>query len=187
MTFLTDFADQAVVIPVVLAVSVMLLIQGWRRGALAWLLAIGLTLFVTLLLKMTFLTCWQSFGTRHLQTPSGHVAAATVLAGGIATLCRCGRDAVLAIALFAAGLIGLSRYVLGYHSLAEVLLGALIGLGGTMMLYYLAGRSPRLHRRPMMAVIIMIAIIFHGWHVPAEAHIRSTALRMAHRLAICGH
>ena len=37
MRFLTDFADLAVVLPVVLAIAIVLVLQGWRRGALVWL------------------------------------------------------------------------------------------------------------------------------------------------------
>jgi hypothetical protein len=33
VTFLTDFADQAVILPIAFAVGVALLAQGWRRGA----------------------------------------------------------------------------------------------------------------------------------------------------------
>ena len=43
MKFLTDFADQAVVLPMVAAVSVVLAAQGWWRGALAWLCVVGMT------------------------------------------------------------------------------------------------------------------------------------------------
>ena len=41
MTFLTDFADQAVVLPLVLVLALVLAAQGWRRGAAAWLVAVG--------------------------------------------------------------------------------------------------------------------------------------------------
>ena len=45
MTFLTDFADQAVVLPLVLVLVLVLALvlaaQGWRRGAAAWLVAVG--------------------------------------------------------------------------------------------------------------------------------------------------
>ena len=40
MTFLTDFADQAVLLPVAAGVAIMLLLLGWRRGALAWTVAV---------------------------------------------------------------------------------------------------------------------------------------------------
>jgi hypothetical protein len=36
MRFITDFADQAVMLPVVAAIDIALLAQGWRRGAAVW-------------------------------------------------------------------------------------------------------------------------------------------------------
>jgi hypothetical protein len=32
---------------------------------------------------------------------------------------------------------------------------------------------------------VAVVVIFHGMHLPAEAHIRSTAWRFAHVLAVC--
>ena len=43
MTFLTDFADQAVILPLALAIGIALLMQGWRRGAAAWAAAVFAT------------------------------------------------------------------------------------------------------------------------------------------------
>ena len=53
MTFLTDFADQAVVLPIVVAVGVALLAQGWRRGAVAWALVVVVTFATMVVLKDT--------------------------------------------------------------------------------------------------------------------------------------
>jgi hypothetical protein len=36
MKFVTDFADQAVVLPLALTICLALAVAGWRRGALAW-------------------------------------------------------------------------------------------------------------------------------------------------------
>src|SRR5690349_19218340 len=50
--FLTDFADQAVIMPLVLAVAVALALQGWRRGAFVWLAVVAVTFIVMLMLKL---------------------------------------------------------------------------------------------------------------------------------------
>ena len=76
--FLTDFADQAVILPLVLAIGIALLIQGWHRGAAVWWLAVFVTFTMTLALKLVFLACSANLGTPGIHTPSGHVAAATV-------------------------------------------------------------------------------------------------------------
>ncbi len=41
MNFLTDFADQAVVLPFALVVAVALGVAGWWRGAFAWIAGVG--------------------------------------------------------------------------------------------------------------------------------------------------
>ncbi|MDE2007851.1 MAG: PA-phosphatase, partial [Rhodospirillales bacterium] len=82
MTFLTDFADQAVVLPLWLAIGAVLALSGWRRGAAAWLIAVGATLAAVGIGKLAGISC----GPPWLRSPSGHTAAAGVVAGGLAVL-----------------------------------------------------------------------------------------------------
>jgi membrane-associated phospholipid phosphatase len=186
VTFLTDFADQAVVLPIVVAVGVALLAQGWRRGAVAWALVVVVTFATMVVLKLVFLACSASFGTSHIHTPSGHVASAAVVAGGLAAVLLRRRSAVLAMAALAAIVIGLSRLALGAHSPAEVIIGAAVGLAGALALPLLAGPTPRgLDGRRIAVIAVAVVVIFHGTHLPAEAHIRSTAWRFANVFAVC--
>jgi membrane-associated phospholipid phosphatase len=85
-----------------------------------------------------------------------------------------------------AAVIGLSRLVLGAHSLPEVMLGAMVGLAGVWALQLLAGAPPPdLNIRRVVVIGVAIVLVFHGLHFPAEAHIRATAFRFAHILAVC--
>jgi membrane-associated phospholipid phosphatase len=183
--YLTDFADQAVILPVVLAVAIALAAQGWRRGALTWLLVVGATFFATLMFKLMFLSCSPIFGPMDVHSPSGHVAAATVVSGGLAAMLTRRRHSILPAALLAAIVIGMSRLVLGMHSLPEVVIGALVGLAGAAALMRFAGQPPRLKIAPLVAVVVVVAMIFHGFHLPAEAAIRHTALRAAQYIPAC--
>jgi membrane-associated phospholipid phosphatase len=183
--YLTDFADQAVIIPIVLAVAIALAAQGWRRGALVWLLVVAGTFFATLTFKLMFLACSPLFGPIDVHSPSGHVAAATVVSGGLAAMLTRRRASILPVAVFAAIVIGLSRLVLGMHSLPEVVVGALIGLAGAVALLHLAGPPPRLQIAPLFAVVVVVAALFHGMHLPAEAAIRHTAFRAAQYIPAC--
>jgi membrane-associated phospholipid phosphatase len=186
VTFLTDFADQAVILPIVLAVGVALFAAGWHRGAGAWALVIVGTFGAMLALKLVFLACPASLGIGHIRTPSGHVASAAVVAGGLAAVLLRRRSAVLALAALAAIVIGVSRLALGAHSPAEVIIGAVVGLAGAMALPLLAGPTPHgLDGRRIAVIAVAVVVIFHGMHLPAEAHIRSTAWRFAHVLAVC--
>jgi len=185
MRFLTDFADQAVVLPVVLAVAIMLLLQGWRRGALVWLAVVGTTFATMLALKVVFLACPPVFHSADIRSPSGHVAAAAVVAGGLTALLTGRRNSILPVAIFAALVIGLSRLVLGLHSLPEIALGALVGLAGATALLAFAGPPPALRPGRLFAVVVLVALLFHGLHLPAEAAIRHTAYRAAQFLSVC--
>lgn len=185
MRYLTDFADQAVILPLVLAVAITLAVQGWRRGALTWLVVVAATFLATLSFKLMFLGCWPVFGPMDIQSPSGHVAAATVVAGGLAIMLSNRRNSILPAALLAAIVIGISRLVLGMHSLPEVIIGALIGLAGAAAMLRFAGTPPRLRIAPLLAVIVVVAAIFHGLHLPAEAAIRHTAFRAAQFIPVC--
>ena len=185
MKYLTDFADQALIIPLVLATAVALMIQGWRRGALVWLLVVAATFLTMLALKLIFLSCSPLFGPMDVHSPSGHVAAATVVAGGLAAMLSRRSASILPAALLAAIVIGISRLALGMHSLPEVVLGALVGLAGAAALLRFAGPPPRLKVAPLVGVIVVVAALFHGFHLPAEAAIRHTALRMAQFIPAC--
>lgn len=185
MRYLTDFADQAVILPVVLAVAIALAVQGWRRGALVWLIVVGATFCATLTFKLVFLACSPLFGPMDVHSPSGHVAAATVVGGGLAAMIFRQRASILPVALLAAVVIGVSRLVLGMHSFPEVVVGALIGLAGAVAMLRFAGPPPQLRIAPLIAVIVVVATLFHGLHLPAEAAIRHTAFRAAQYIPAC--
>src|ERR1700722_1388857 len=146
--------------------------QGWRRGAVAWVVVVAATFAATLAFKLMFLGCSPLFGPMDVHSPSGHVAAATVVSGGLAAMLTRRRASILPAALVAACVIGLSRLVLGMHSLPEVIVGALIGLAGAAALLRFAGRPPEgLRAAPVVAVVVVVAVVFHGLHLPAEAAI----------------
>src|ERR1700735_5226432 len=108
MTFLTDFADQGVVLPVVLAVGLVLALYGQWRAALMWLAVIGGTFAAVLVLKFGFIGCGTVFDRYALHSPSGHTTAAAVVAGGLAGLFTPRRWIVLTVATLAAAVIGMS-------------------------------------------------------------------------------
>jgi membrane-associated phospholipid phosphatase len=185
MSFLTDFADQAVMLPLVLAVGIALLVQGWRRGAAAWAVVVFATFAVTLGLKLLFIPCSDSLDTPEIHTPSGHVAAATVVIGGLAALLL-GRGVAVLVAVLAAGVIGVSRLALGAHTEPEVVVGALVGLAGVVALMRLAGPPPAgFNAARVVLIAVGVAVLFHGLHMPAEAHIRGAAWRLARLLDVC--
>jgi membrane-associated phospholipid phosphatase len=186
MTCLTDFADQAVVLPVALAVAIMLVAMGWRRGAFAWLGVLGGTFGAILVLKLGFLACEPVFVPWDLRTPSGHTGAAAFVAGGLATLLGARALIALAVAAAAAALIGSSRVELGAHSIPEVLIGAAAGITGAGLLARLVNRPPPITRPvTLLAVAVVVAVLVHGTRLPAEQVIRRVATGMLDFIPAC--
>ncbi|MGH7154826.1 MAG: phosphatase PAP2 family protein [Acetobacteraceae bacterium] len=184
MNFLTDLSDEAVILPVAATVGLILWAQGWRRGALGWSLAVGGTLTTMLVMKLVGIAC----GPDMLRTPSGHTAAAAVVCGGLVVILgRGGRcRTVLLAAVPAAVIIGLLRWLGRVHTVPEVVLGGMIGIGGALILARLAGAPPAgLRARWVVGAVIATLVLFHGWRLPAEAHIRMLALLGARELRIC--
>lgn len=175
MLYLTDFADQAVVLPLIAIVALLLAVLGWRRGALAWLGAVGVSFAGVLALKLICLACGPELGLSGLRSPSGHTAAAAVIAGGVAVVAGLGRWYVAAIAGLAAVLIGTTRLELGLHTPVEVVLGGALGLLGALGFAWLAGEAPVLRLRWLFAAIVAVALLLHGQHLDAEQHIRAVA------------
>jgi membrane-associated phospholipid phosphatase len=182
VTFLTDFADQAVLLPLALIVALCLAIGGWWRGAAAWLLGVGATLAVMLLLKIAFIACGPDY---ILRSPSGHTAAAAVVVGGLTAVLADSRRHAVSAAALAALLIGASRLTLGVHTPLEIVVGAATGIGGAALIAGLAGPAPKLRRNRIAVAALLVVVLLHGMHMPAEAHIRGFAYRVAQYFPAC--
>ena len=185
MTFLTDFADQAVILPVLVTVALVLAAQGRRRSGLLWIFVVGATFGTVLAAKIGFLACAPVFGPWDMRGPSGHTAAAAVVAGGLIALLTRRQDLPMAAAALAGVVIGLSRVVLGFHSVPEVILGFCLGLAGAAALTRFAGPMPR--RRPVFLLVAVsaVAIVAHGARLPAEAAIWQASLGVLDFVPAC--
>lgn len=179
--FITDFADQAVILPAAALIAVLLAFGGWRRGALAWTTAIVGTFALMLALKLGFGACGHLIGNGDIESPSGHTAAAGVFYGGIfAYLAErlFGRTALSLVAVLAVvALVGVSRVVLGAHTIAEAVVGALVGSLAALMMVRGAGPPPDRDKRLATLLLPACLLVFtvHGARLPAEAAIRHFA------------
>ena len=96
------------------------------------------------------------------------------------------RTVALLFAAVAAVAIGASRLALGAHSFAEVALGGAAGLLGAFGMLLLAGRRPSgLDARRIVVIAVLVAVLFHGLHLRAEAQIRFAAWKISRVLAVC--
>lgn len=179
MNFLTDFADQAVVLPFALVVAVALGVAGWWRGMFAWILAVGGVLGTILTLKLVCIACAIHFNPIGVVSPSGHTAGACIAYGGLLVLLMHGRLPRLVVALLPVGigvLIGISRLALHAHTLGDVMVAMVVGMAGVAVLALLAGPRPALRPWPVGMAVLVVLAVFHGLRMPAEAAIHHAAL-----------
>jgi membrane-associated phospholipid phosphatase len=181
MLFLTDFADEAVVLPLLAAVLCGLLAGGWWRGALGWAAVSIATLTAVASAKLTVFIAGPTVLLPALTSPSGHTAAAPLAYTGLLLVALPpGRVRLLAApaALLAAAGIGATRLAIGVHSLPDVIAGAALGLLGTAGLGAALGPRPA-EFRPWATLLLALAAIagFHGLRLPAEPWLHALAGR----------
>jgi membrane-associated phospholipid phosphatase len=180
LNYLTDLADQAVMLPVAALIALGLAVSRWWRGLGAWVFAVVGMLGTMAVLKYVFYTCvplWQDTGIR---SPSGHTAASATIYGGVLVLLLRDRlrPALLAlIPVTIAVLFAITRLVLHAHDVAEVVAGGAVGLVSVTVLVLLAGPRPAALPVWPVAVLATGSILwFHGVRLPAEAAIHNFAL-----------
>lgn len=190
-TFVTNFADQAILLPATIAVGICFGLAGWRRGALAWSGVIACTWIVIFLLKLACLACGPLV-VEGLRSPSGHTAAAATAIGGFLGLIvrRNGGDWRWTIPISAglAVVIGLSRLILHVHTGVDVVVAGVVGVVGASALVILTGRPPAgLRLSPAISTLAIVILLLHGSQMPAEAAIRHfSSLRIWSELRLGG-
>ena len=178
-TFVTDFADQAVLIPAAIAVAAGFAAAGWHRGALAWSGVLACTWVSIFLLKLAGLL-FGSLWFEGLHNPSGHTASAAAAAGGFLGLVvrRRGGDWRWTVPISAgfATVIGLSRLVLHLHTGLDVLAAGVVGVISAVALVTLAGPPPqRMRLSPTIAALAVVVLLLHGSQASAEIAIQHIA------------
>ncbi len=183
--FWTDFADGAVMFPLGVAIAVALVILRQRRAALAWSIAIGCVWATMLVFKLAGymiegLLPASPLSMIDLVTPSGHVASATVVYGGLIGLLLWRPDTLVVRTLLATTVIavgmGVTRVMMGAHSIAEVLTGAAVGIVGV---YWMTAAGVQVERRARLPLVIVAAFVMinrYGNHLGWEQTIHQLAV-----------
>jgi membrane-associated phospholipid phosphatase len=181
-SLITNFADQAVVLPLSAVILLVFAFMQWWRGAIAWSAVVGSAFALILLFKLRFFACDQVLPGALVRNPSGHTAAAAVVYGGLAitivrskwTMDRSLIPIAAAISALIAVVIGASRIRLDKHSMLEVLIGASIGIAGAVSFALLAGPpkgNPRFRRR--LLLVVLVIAVFYGVQMPVEHRLES--------------
>lgn len=184
LTFVTDFADQAVVLPVIAAVALAFALERRWRLLRSWLLAITGVLGALAVLKVFGYACgwlWPPLvsGDLSIRSPSGHTGSAAAVSGALGGLIASRTRAIspepVLISAIAAGvLIGATRLLLHVHTPGEVGLALSIGVCGAFAFAWMAG--PEAAARPAWlaaGVALTAAAVMHGHHLGAESALQA--------------
>ena len=183
---LSDFADQAVLLPLALLVMVALLRRGRRVEARGWAQAVGAVLLGLLLLKLGVGACATPaleggsglFGLG-LRSPSGHSAAGGMIYGGVLALrLRRGPWESALVTLAVASVFAASRLTLGVHTVADVVVGCAVSAAGGALLAWRSGwprhgiaesdQGQRESVWPWSAAALVLMLSLHGRRLGAE-------------------
>lgn len=181
-SFLTDFGDTAVTVPLAILVTAFLFAAKQPRLAIGWALVILLCAGATGALKLAFTVCGYPFAGAGLMSPSGHTAMSVVVYGGLAAVIGNSLKAPARAALIAAAAtftigIALSRTIVGHHTPIEVAVGLIVGIAalGAMIAVAVRYRPEHLPIGWLAAGALVLFVLFHGTRWPAEQAIHRFA------------
>lgn len=192
LIYITDIGDSAVLTAMALLSMGWFALRGERRVALRF----GASFFgascAIAVLKILVIGCGHPLTIRFgLRSPSGHAALSAALFGGLAllarrSLLRLTAFAVEAVAFLLAASIAVSRVMLGFHSVAEIIVGLLVGAACAVLA---CGRAPALERCTLCVLpfaVLVPLIVLHGVRLPVEGLIEAISIRLHTHVSICG-
>jgi membrane-associated phospholipid phosphatase len=189
VTFLTDFGDSAVLLPLSAVMLVWLLAAQRYRTAMWWAGALALLGILTGGLKVMFAACPP---TRALNSPSGHTGFSMLVYGALALLIASnrrtlGRALILLTAITFAAAIAISRVILGMHSIPETILG--LAIGSACLALFAVGYDRREQRSgSLVALAVIVALtvgLLHGHRLNFEHDMRGIGDWIGLRQLLC--
>lgn len=169
---ITDFGDLAVLLPLVGVVTVWLLAIRQPRAALWWLAAVALCMGSTAVLKIYFYVCPPL---TELHNPSGHTSLSTLVYGTLtlaiaAIVTGWRRAAVIASGTAFIAAIAVSRVLIHFHSILEVVVGSVVGICAlALFARQFWPHHPREARlQAMLIACIVLMVMLHGQQLHAE-------------------
>jgi membrane-associated phospholipid phosphatase len=185
MHTLTDFGDTAVVLPLSVVISLWLLRHHSHRVLVPWIIARGLCIAVTALLKTYLYACPIA---SDLVSPSGHTSLSTLTYGAMTLVIAAEERRILQTSVLGVGAgfifsIAGSRVWLNAHSALEVGIGILIGIVPLALFarYYLRWRNEGTPLLMLVLPAVVVITVFLGQEVRIELvlHAISHHLRLA--------
>jgi membrane-associated phospholipid phosphatase len=187
-SFITDFGDSAVTVPLALLTLVFLVAAGQQRPAFGWLLTVGGCAVAIAMLKLAFGACGPRLPIATITSPSGHTAMSAAVYGSLALLIGAnlpppGRIALNIGAWLAIATIALSRVVLHEHTPAEILVGLIVGGAAIAISRAIVGPEKPVALPLGWLILAGIAVIaiMHGtrWAIEPRLHRLALDFRLA--------
>jgi membrane-associated phospholipid phosphatase len=197
MSHIGNLGHSAILFPAGLALFGFLMWSDRRDDALAFVAAIAVCLGSTLIAKLAFHACESGVPALGIESPSGHASFSTTFYGCVALLIASGRPpwqrtGICAGAALLVFLIGVSRVVVGAHTLPDVAVGFVIGAISILAFQALRGPSRPLavpfgaiaFGIPAGALLVAIILSF-ARHWTPEPLIEAAGLRLNLLLGVC--
>jgi membrane-associated phospholipid phosphatase len=193
VTELTDLGDSAFLLPasVLLAVYLFFYLRSLRAVGI-WLSTLVLCAGLTLIVKIAFEACGNSWSFLDMHSPSGHTSLSATFYGCSALMVTADKERrVRWVLIVASGaliaLIAISRVMLEAHTVREVVAGAAVGACcvGWFGLRYFARPPSSLPWQPVIAALAIMALATHGWHLNVEGLIAELARLFRTTLPVC--
>ena len=193
---LTDMGDSLVLGALSLTLAVYLLASGYRRESAAAIAGYGLPVVVVTLMKLAFYTCLVRV--HGIVSPSGHAALSTGFMGICVLmaikLCPHFWRSLVPLALLAIMMgICISRVALGMHTIGDVVVGAVVGLGSVIIISrvilkrnvaIVAGQANILREKPvhpayLLLSMVIVGFLSYGVNLPSDRFLREVARQYA--------
>jgi len=191
VSFVSDFGDSAVLLPLALVLAAALWRYQSSRAAVYFFVATGACLMIIVCLKMAFVACGAPWNIG-IVSPSGHASMSTTVYGALGIVAarqapQWQRPIILAAIAAFVGCVALSRIALKAHSIPEVTLGVVVGAIAVLIFAhpYLRLRTGRMNFSLLGSAVILVLLLLHGVHLPVEAVIRHLAFLSRTSLHAC--
>lgn len=186
---LTRMGEMQIVLPAALLACLPLWREVTHRSLVRrWSLTLLLSITLTTVTKLAFIGWGVGIGVLNFTGISGHAMFATAVYPVLAVLMTshgphgAQRLAALAGIVLAWG-VGLSRIVVGAHSVSEVIAGLVVG--GAVSWVVLRHRPwPRIARGPWMPLLVLVWLVVTPLESP-QLHTHSAVTRLS--LLLAGH
>ena len=183
--FLTRLGEAQVVLPCALLAAIVLLCKpDTRRLAIWWMLSLGAAITLTTASKLAFIGWGVGSAELDFTGISGHAMfASAVYPLLFGTLLappapRGGAGCAIVAGFMLALLVGVSRVMIGVHSVSEVVAGLLVG-GMVSALVLGLVRMPRLSTGPIVPAALVLFAAWMPIHAPASVtHLAVTQLSL---------